>query len=289
MMASELARVSSLPSVIDQNEIPSIGTYGEYTAYPLEVVTEDQAATLFSKICQRGNPVLQGRPAADLVMLGRAMYRKAMLNRLGQVYFHTSGELVALGFSWDVLTGGVWQDTGLEMPASLEAHAACGKAAFDSLQTKKRSDKNYFAGFFGVLPPHDGVLFGIMAVCSFMMARELGYQDGFQYTLLPTLNKRGGVFAKFGEDADNLNWHLPFAEIVADKAVSEELAEIGGTVNVSLTNLDYAIVKDEWIARAAATVRLQSGEEMRKPSSLTCNNHLQWLQSQSTNMITSRL
>jgi len=109
-----------------------------------------------------------------------------------------------------------------------------------------------------------------------MMARELGYEDGFQYTLLPTLNKRGGVFAKFGEDADNLNWHLPFADIVADKAVSEELAEIGGTVNVSLTNLDYAILKDEWIARAAATVRMQSGDEMRKPSALTCNNHLQW-------------
>jgi len=147
MMASESARISSLPSVINQNQIPSLGTHGEYAAYPLEVVTEDQASKLFSKICQRGNPVLQGRPAADLVLLGRAMYRKAMLNRLRQVYFHTSGELVAIGFSWDVATGGVWQDTGLEMPASLEAHAACGKAAFDSLQTKKRSDKNYFAVF----------------------------------------------------------------------------------------------------------------------------------------------
>jgi hypothetical protein len=290
MMVSESPRVSSLPSVVNQNEIPAIGTWGEYTAYPLEVISEDQAAKLFSKICQRGNPVLQGRPAADLVVLGRAMYRKAILMRLGQVFLHNSNEPVALGFSWDVAEGGVWQDSGLEMPASLAAHAACGKAAFDSLQIHKRSDKNYFGGFFGVLPPHNGQLFGIMAVCSFMMAHELGFQDGFQYTLLPTLNKRGGVFGKFGEDADNLNLHLPFAEIDADKAVAEELAEMAGTVNVSLTNLDYAILGDEWMARCAATIKLKTAEEMRRPSALMCANHLQWLkQIQSTSMITSRL
>jgi len=292
-MASESAVVSRLPSTISQNEIPAIGTFGDYTAYPMEVISEDQAAQLFSKICQRGNPVLQGRPAADLLVLGRAMYRKAMLMRLGQVFLHTaSGDPVALGFSWDVAEGGVWKDSGLEMPASLAAHAACGKAAFDSLQPEKRSDKNFFGGFFGVLPPHDGVLFGILAVCSFMMAHELGFQDGFQFTLLPTLNKRGGVFGKFGENDDNLNWHVPFAEIAAEKAVSEELAELAGTVNVSLTNLDYAIDGEEWMARCAATVRLQTTEEMRRPPALMCTNHLQWLrqrQTQSTSMITSRL
>jgi len=263
----------------------------------LEKIPEDQAAKLFSKICQRGNPVLQGRPVADLLVLGKAMYRKAMLMRLGQVFLHTSsGDPVALGFSWDVAEGGVWKDSGLEMPASLAAHAACGKAAFDSLPPQQRSDKNFFGGFFGVLPPHDGVLFGILAVCSFMMAHELGFQDGFQFTLLPTLNKRGGVFGKFGEDSDNLNWHVPFAEIATAKVVSEELAEMAGTVNVSLTSLDYAINGEEWMARCAATVRLQTTEEMRRPPAHMCTNHLQWLRqtqstslTQSTSMITSRL
>jgi len=228
---------------------------------------------------------------ADLILLGKAMYRKAMLNRLGQCYFHTqTGDLVALGFSWDVAEGGVWKGSGLEMPASLAAHAACGKAAFDSLESRKRSDKNYFAGFFGVLPPHDGAMFGIMAVCSFMMAHEMGFTDGFQYTLLPTLNKRGGVFEKFGDEADNMNWLLPFAEVPADGAVAEELAGLGGTVNISLTNLDYAILKEEWMARTAQTVRFKTADEMRRPASQTCTNHLQWVeQAQAKGAITSRL
>jgi hypothetical protein len=217
------------------------------------------------------------------------MYRKANLMRLGQVFIHSSGEPVAVGFSWDVAEGGVWKDSGLEMPVSLAAHAACGKAAFDSLN--KRSEKNFFGGFFGVLPPHDGVLFGYLAICSFMMAHELGFQDGFQYTLLPTLNKRGGVFGKFGDERNNMNWHLPFAEIpAADKAVSDELAEMGGTVNVSLTNLDYAINGEEWMARCAATVRLASADEVRRPPQIMATSHLNWLrQTQSQNVIASRL
>merc|ERR1719443_2498921 len=51
--------------VSKQQEFPVLATLGKYTIYPIEYCTEDQIATLFSKVCQRGNnPVLQGRPAA---------------------------------------------------------------------------------------------------------------------------------------------------------------------------------------------------------------------------------
>jgi len=289
MLATALPAVSSIEGcVYNQGDIPSLATLGDYTMYPMEFCTEDQVAKLFSKICQRGNPVLQGRPVGDLILLGKAMYRKAKLERLGQVAMH-KGQPVALGFSWDVADGGVWKDSGLEMPASLAAHAACGKAAFESLNTRGQT---LFGGFFGVLPPHDGVLFGYLAVSSFMMGHQLGFKDGFQYTLLPTLNKRGGVFQKFGAEEDNMNWNVRFADIAAgsEGVVSDELRELDGNVNLSLSSLNY-VMGEEWMARAAATVRLQSTEQIRRPSQLIATNHVNWLkrQAQSTNMITSRL
>jgi len=287
-MASEIARSSNFAApVATQQEIPALATFGEYTMYPMEYCTEEQVAKLFSKVCQRGNPVLQGRPEADLVTLGRAMYRKSCLMRLGQVAVH-KGQPVALGCCWDVAEGGVWKDSGLEMPASMAAHAACGKAAFDSLET--RVEKTFFAAFYGVLPPHDGVLFGYLAISSLLMARQMGFQDAFQYTLLPTLNKRGGVFSKFGTDAENKNWNVKFADIVsAADAVTEELHTLNGNINLSQTNLEFA-AGEEYMARSAATVRLQSSEQISRPSQFMATNHLNWLrQTQSTNMITSRL
>jgi hypothetical protein len=118
----------------------------------------------------------------------------------------------------------------------------------------------------------------------------------FQYTLLQTLTNRGaGVFGKFGTGDDNMNWHVEFAEVadkIADKAVSDEIREIGGTVNVSLTNLEWAMngEKDEWMTRCSKTVRLESADHMRRPAQLIATNHRNWLrQTQSTNMITSKL
>lgn len=279
MSASESAQVSS-PQVPanDQNELPALATLGDYTVYPMEYCTEDQVAELFGKICQRGNPVLKGRPAADLDLLGRAMCRKANLMKLGQVVVSKEGEPVALAFSWDAAEGGVWKDSGLDMPDSLAVHAACGKAAFDTLKTRGQT---LFIGFFGVLPPHDGVLFGYLAVASFMIGHALGFQDGFQYTLLPTLNKRAGsVFEPFGSEDQNLNWHLQFAEVAAnaDEAAADELRNMEGVVNCSLTNLDFALGEEsEWMARAARTVRLQSGDVIRGPAQSIATSHVEWL------------
>jgi len=290
MIAAALPPVSSLEGcVYNQDDIPSLANLGQYAMYPMEIFAEDQVARLFCNICQRGNPVLQGRPVADLVLLGRAMYRKAKVLRLGQVAVH-KGEPVALCFSWDVAAGGVWKDSGLEMPASLAAHAAVGKAAFESLNMR---GETFFTGFIGVLPPHDGVLSGYLAVASFMMGHQLGFQDAFQYTLLPTFLKRGGsVFGKFGSEDDNMNWNVRFAEIAANTegAVSDEIREMDGNVNLSLTSLNYAL-GDEWMARAAMTVRLQTPELIRQPAQLMATNHLNWLKRQtpSKNMISSRL
>lgn len=261
----------------------------------MQYCTEDEIGKLFAKICQRGNPVLQGRPAADLHLLGRAMYRKAMVDNLGQIAVH-KGEPVAMGVSWDCATGGVWQGSGFEMPASCSAHAACGKGAFDSLKARATGRKTFFSAFHGVLPPHDGVLFCHFAVCSFMLAKEMGFEDGFQFTLLPTLNKRaGGAFAKFGPDEVNLQWDLSFddcAANTADKVVADQLIEIGGKLSISLTSIDWALTGegDEWMTRAAATVRLDHADGTRRPSQSMATNHMNWLrQTPSTNTITSRL
>jgi len=261
-------------------DVPALATIGEYTVYPLEYCTEDQAADLFVKICQRGNPVLKGRPEADLILLGRAMYRKGSKLRIGQVVVH-EGAPISLGFSWDAAEGGAWKDSGLEMPASLAAHAACGKAAFDSLKSR---GKTLFIGFYGVLPPHNGQLFGYLAVAAFMMGHALGFEDGYQYTLLPTLNKRvGSVFEKFGSDEQNMNWHFDFADIAADadEAAASELRATESVVTCSLTNLEFALGEEsEWMTRAAATVRMSSGDEIRGPSQEMATNHVDWLKSQ---------
>lgn len=150
-----------------------------------------------------------------------------------------------------------------------------------------------FSGFHGVLPPHDGVLFCHLAVSSFFMGKQLGFQDGFQFTLLPTLNKRaGGVFAKFGPDEENKQWDLQFTDIAegVDKVVGDQLRETGGKLSISLTGLDWALTGegDEWMKRAAATVRLETADETRLPSQQMATNQMAWAR-QSTGMITSRL
>lgn len=288
MLASEPILDSSSPSTyVGTPEIPALATFDQYTMYPMEYCSEDQVAKLFSRVCQRGNPVLQGRPEADLILLGRAMYRKANKMRLGQVAIH-NGEPVALGCCWDVADGGVWKGSGLEMPASLAAHAAAGKAAFESLKT--RSDKTFFCAFYGVLPPHNVALFGYLAISGFMMAHAMGFQDTFQYTLLPTLIGRG-VFAKHGKDtSENMDWTMRFADVPTDNAaVSAELKELNGNINLSLTNMNY-VMGEDYMTKAAGTVRLKTADEIRRPAQLMATNHLNWLkQTQPTNRIASRL
>lgn len=241
--------------------------------YPMEFCSEGQIATLFSKVCQRGNPVLQGRPEADLELLGRAMYRKSSSMRLGQVAVH-KGEPVAFSCCWDAAEGGVWEGSGLEMPASLAAHAACGKAAFESLTTQ--SGKTLFCAFYGVLPPHNIALFGYLAVSGVVMAHALGFQDTFQYTFRPTPISRGVT--------------VRFADVPTDTAgVAADLKELDGNINLFAEDMNY-VVGDDCMEKVAATLRMKTANEIRRPAELMARNHLRWLkQAQPANMITSRL
>lgn len=261
----------------NQDEIPCILTRGEYKFYPMEFCAEEQVATLFSKICQRGNPVLLGRPVADLVLLGRAMYRKAKILRTGLVAM-LGDEPIAIGFSWDHADGGVWKDSGLERPASLEAHAACGGAAFESLP--KRSE-TFFGGFYGSLPGHKTEIFGILAVSNFVLGKALGFGDTFQFTLLPSLNARGGVFGAFGKEEDNYNWNVKFADVAVGKEgpVADELRELDGNMTLSRTSNNF-VLTDDYMEKAAQTVRLPTAQSMREPTELMAANHLNWLKKQ---------
>lgn len=254
---------------------------------PMEYCTEEQVAKLFAKVCQRGNPVLQGRPMADLLLLGRAMYRKCSLRSTGTVAMH-QGEPVALGCGWDMAEGGVWAGSGLEMPASMAAHAACGKACFDSFMERKRSGSTYFAAFYGVAPPHSVKLFGYLAYSNLCIAHKLGFQDSFQYTLIPALTGRG-LFTEQGiPQEDTMNYPMRFREVPTDRAaVRAELDELDGNINLSLTRLGYMMSPP--YKKMAAAICSMKVDELVGPSDLIATNHLKFLQNQSSRQITSRL
>lgn len=290
MMATQQIRDSRLPLHSESATLATLSpflTLGEYTVMPMEYCTEEQVAKLFAKVCQRGNPVLQGRPMADLMLLGKAMYRKCQIGSTGTVAMYR-GQPVALGCGWDMALGGVWAGSGLEMPASMAAHGACGKACFESFEQRKRAKSTYFAAFYGVVPPHSVKLFGYIGFANFGIAHKLGFEDSFQYTLIPSLTKKG-LFTESGiPEEDTLNYPLRFVDVASDKAeVRAELAEIGGTINVSLTRLGYIMTPT--YKKMAAGICGMKADEMCVPADLIATNHLKWLRSQFSGQITSRL
>jgi hypothetical protein len=250
-------------------------TIGEYTIYPLEYCSEDEAAALFCKMAARGNPgnpVLQGRPAADLKLLGRAMYRKANRQSLGNVAFH-QGKAVAIGCSWDVADGGVWEGSGLEMPASMQAHAAIGKAAFDSLE--RSGKKQWYCGFYGVAPGHSATLFSYLGTAGAMIAHALGFEEMFIYSLLSSLQNREGIYSR-KSNKDETHWKVPFAEIDASPAVSAELKELDGIIQLAHMSLAYSL-EDSYLTGAAKMVRIKSADELRRPSQEMADKQVAWI------------
>lgn len=263
--------------IVDQADRTALLTHGEYTIHPMSTCDETEVALLFTKVCQRGNPVLQGRPFKDLEMLGRAMYRKGAKLGLSQVAKH-NGKLIGLGCCWDCADGGVWAGSGMEMPASLSAHAACGKACFDALAERGRNRKTLFVAFYGILPPHSAHCFGIMAMSHFKLGNEMGFDDAFQFTLLPTL-KGKGVFADEQSNENSLNWAMKFTDVASDKAeVLEELKDLGGSINLQLTATNYNL-GEEYMKMASVTTRLKPHTELRRKMEETAANHQKFLQS----------
>merc|ERR1712107_893384 len=97
------------------------------------------------------------------------------------------------------------------------------------------------------------------AMSHFKMAKALGFDDSFQFTLLQAL-KGKGVFSDDKQTEDSLNWSMRFTDVASDKAeVLDELKDLGGSINLQVTNLDYNL-SDEYMVMAAATSRIKTKE-----------------------------
>jgi len=268
--------------------IPALVTLGEYVVYPLQYCSEDEAAELFTQMAARGkpgNPVLRGRPKEDLKLLGRAMYRKSNILGLGNVAFH-NGKAVAIGCNWDVADGGVWEGSGLEMPASLAAHAALGKAVFGSLE--KHGKRTWHCGFYGVAPGHSPQLFSYLGTAGAMMAHALGFEDMITYTLLSALQGREGMYSR-ESNANEKHTKIRFADVEAPPAVSAELKEMDGIVHYQLVDMSFAI-GDDYLTSAAKMVRIKSLDELRRPSQEMARKQVAWInQAQQAGGVASKL
>lgn len=264
-----------------------VGTYGEYDIYPLQYCKEDAVAHLFAKTCQRRNPLLQGRPQEDLVLLGRAIYRKTLPLGISQVAMY-KGEPVALNTIWDLAEGGAWKDSGLEAPDSLQSHAEVAKACFGRLADADAEEGNdttlptVFSAFGGVAPPHDGKLFGKMGLTGIHLAKELGYERSFQYTVLASLigRSQGGDAFKRSKVQRTLK-PVNFAEIESGSdATRADLKELNGVSRMSVTHLSF-MCSDPYMQLVAMAVKAEAAEEISVPA-------VEWSRSQSDILKRSR-
>lgn len=275
----------STQAVVDSTPPSVLLTHGEYTIQPMSTCSEEEVALVFCKVCQRGNPVLQGRPFEDLELLGKAMYRKCATLGMGQVTKH-DGQIVGLGYCWDAAEGGVWANSGLEMPASLAAHAACGKACMDSLPNRGR--KTLLIAFYGLVAPHPVRYYIIMGLASYALGMAMGFEDGFVFTIHPTLVGKG-IFSDDTYNDESLNWAMNFTDVASEKSeVLEELKELGGSIKMQLTSLSYNL-SDEFMKLSAITARTLTPEEVRDTIGVTAANHLKFLRSFGDAQIISRL
>lgn len=219
---------------------------GPYEFHPLRVCSEDAIAALFAKICNRGNPLLQGKPRADLLLLGAAMYRKSVLYAQPLVCL-MDGEPVALSFGWDCADGGVWQGAA-GPPASLLAHSAVGSACFGSwpapLRMPERRGEIWFGAFAGVSVPHPGILMAVMALIAFPVVIKLGFQRQFGYVVHPKLLDYQRLMRENGSHKTpspemHSSWEINFSEIeVDDQDVKAELSSLKpGYTTCSISDL----------------------------------------------------
>ena len=193
-----------------------------YQMHPLSDCSEDAVATVYAKICQRGNPLLQSRPHADLKILGAALYRKALDFPTSHCFLQGS-ECVSLSMSWDAAAGGAWQ--GVKCPASLVCHSAVGAAALDGFATPAPGETVYGA-FAGVLPGHPSSLITASLVFTCSAGERLGFRNTLMYTVHPAvLNARKKQRAMIGPSGFP-EWTVIFSEIVATDEVHSELCSL---------------------------------------------------------------
>merc|ERR1712070_562924 len=183
------------------------------------------------------------------------------------------GTAVAMSCNWALADGGVWEGSGLEMPASLAAHAATARAAFESLE---KSGKNIWScTFAGVAPGHSAQLYSYFGVSGAMMAHALGFEEVFVYSLLSTLNNRESIYTRESGEHEK-HWMIRFADMDASPAVAAELKELDGTVKLGLIGLAYSL-EDEYLGDAAKMVRIKDVDELRRHSQEIAHNQLAWI------------
>merc|ERR1711865_232176 len=97
-----------------------------------------------------------------------------------------------------------------------------------------------------------------------MMAYALGFEDVFIYSLLPTLQGRQGVFHR-ESNANEKHWSIRFADIDTSPAVSAELKDLDGIVQLGLVDQAYSL-EDDYLGGAGKMVGIKVPDELRRPS-----------------------
>jgi hypothetical protein len=225
---------------------------GEYYLYPLHVCSAEAVAELFVKICARGNPILQGKPSADLHRLGIAFYKKSV-GSVASLVFLKGDEPVALMFSWDSFHGGVWKGAS-GPPESLLCHAAIGMAIFASKPCEVTlPGQEMFMAFGGVALPHPGpILLHSMQIMAILSASAAGYINSFGYSVHPkTIEQSQSIPAEPGV---RQVWSVTYSDIeVADVTIHEEMCNIHpGTAECSVTSIASSVSKVHQMAPSLA-------------------------------------
>lgn len=213
----------------------------DYDLYPLHACSAEAVAELFVKICARGNPILQGKPAADLYRLGLAFYKKSV-GSVTSLVFLKGAEPVALMFGWDSFHGGVWNGTS-GPPESLASHAAIGQAIFASRpQETTMPGQEMFVAFAGVALPHPGpILLHSMQIMSMLSSSAAGYLRSFGYAVHPKTIEQSESQPE--EPGLRQVWRVSYSDIeVADQAVREEMCNIHPGVAVcTVTSIAFIV------------------------------------------------
>lgn len=234
---------------------------GGYALYPLRAVSEEAAAKLFVKVCARGNPILQGKPAADLFRLGVALYNKSVNSVMGLVFIK-GGEPVAITFGWDLVDGGAWKGTS-GPPKSLACHAATGEAMFASMPHVSMPGQDAFLAFTGVAPPHPGLLLmHSMQVMACLGSAAAGYNAMFGFAVHAATIKQAAAYVP-NDKGNRVGWFMKYSDIeTTDPEVREELCSLHPEeCHCSLTDVSY-FMED---IRADARAHVQEAADALRP------------------------
>jgi hypothetical protein len=192
------------------------------------------------KISARGNPILQGKSAADLYQLGLAFYKKSVGSAVSMVFLKDGVEPVALQFGWDIFDGGVWKGTS-GPPEGMACHAAIGEAMFASMPHVSTQGEDMFLAFVGVAPPHPGkVLMHAMQVMAVLTSDNAGYTRLFGFAVHAKTLEQSAAYND-NDCGTRRIWNVNYADVkVDDETVRQELCSLDvGMAECSLTDLSW--------------------------------------------------